>query len=141
MNLNQITIKSKDVNQAVKFYIKLGLKLIVDSTPRYARLECPVGGSTFSISHAEAVKNHSLVIYFEVENLDHSYKKLSSQGVVFTSQPQDQKWLWREVTLLDPDDHQLKLFTAGNNRRNPPWRVKDKRWFEYLSDSPVNLMK
>jgi len=50
MNLNQVTVYSKDVGKAVEFYKKLGLLLIVDSVPHYARFECPNGDSTFSQS-------------------------------------------------------------------------------------------
>ena len=68
MNLNQITIKSPDVNRAVEFYQKLGLRLIVDSSPRYVRFECPNGESTFSVSHADVVKDVSTIMYFEVKS-------------------------------------------------------------------------
>jgi len=43
MNLNQITIPSVDVVKAVEFYKQLGMKLIVDSMPRYVRFECVDG--------------------------------------------------------------------------------------------------
>jgi len=141
MNLNQITIKSPDVNRAVKFYQKLGLRLIVDSSPRYVRFECPQGDSTFSISFGEVANDASIKIYFEVEDVKRTYKSLTAQGVHFTSEPQDKSWLWRESGLNDPDGHPLVLFSAGKNRRNPPWKVKAKQWFEYLCESPVNLMK
>lgn len=88
--------------------------------PRFTRLTCPVGGSTRSIRHTKEVKEHSTVIYFEVDNLGQVYKGLCIQRIRLTSKLQDQSWLWREANLLDQDNHQLKLFTAGNNRRNPP---------------------
>lgn len=141
MNLNQITIKSEDVNRSLEFYQKLGLKLIVDSSPRYVRFECPRGDSTFSISHGAAPKDVSTVMYFEVDDLDKTYQRLKSQGIHFNSAPEDQDWLWRESRLNDPDGRPLILFKAGKNRKNPPWRVLTKHWFEYFSDSPVNLMK
>lgn len=40
MNLNQVTI---NCSKTVEFFQQLGLLLIVDSLPRYARLECPDG--------------------------------------------------------------------------------------------------
>lgn len=141
MNLNQITIKSQDVNRAVKFYQKLGLQLIVDSSPRYVRFECPSGGSTFSISYGEVVTGVSTVIYFEVEDLELVYKKLKTRGVHFTSEPQDKQWLWREAGLNDPDGHPLILFKAGKQRRHPPWRLSRRHWYEYMCESPYNLMK
>ena len=53
MRLNQVTVPLVDYAASVEFYLKLGLKLIVDAPPRYARFELPEsdGGepSTFSI--------------------------------------------------------------------------------------------
>ncbi|MGJ8662100.1 MAG: VOC family protein [Marinicella sp.] len=141
MNLNQVTIKSKNVSQSLKFYQKLGLRLIVDSSPRYVRLECPNGDSTFSISRAETVNDTSTVLYFEVQDVNEIYSNLSKQGVQFTSKPKNQNWLWYESGLQDPDGHPLIIFSAGKNRKNPPWKVKTKQWFEYLCESPVNLLK
>ena len=39
--------------------------------------------------------------------------------------PSDKRWLWREVRLKDPDNNQLILYFAGENRLNPPWRIND----------------
>ena len=49
MNLNQVTLPVKDMNEAVAFYLKLGMIQIVD-TPHYARFQCPDGDATFSLS-------------------------------------------------------------------------------------------
>ena len=46
MRLNQLTLPSIDMARSSEFYQKLGLVLIVDSIPRYARFECPDGGTT-----------------------------------------------------------------------------------------------
>ena len=71
MNLNQITISSNELAKSIVFYKKLGLHLIVDALPRYARFECPNGNSTFSIHLAEKqAKHNNIVIYFEEELLD-----------------------------------------------------------------------
>ena len=53
MNLNQITVPSLDLTKSIPFYKKLGLKLIVESLPHYARFECPNGESTFSIHQTD----------------------------------------------------------------------------------------
>ena len=127
MNLNQITIPSTNVPRAVAFYQQLGLRLIVDSSPRYVRFECPsdeAGNTTFSVHHVEQLSlNHDLVIYFECERLDDVVAELKSKGIVFDADPQDQSWLWREAYLRDPDGNVLCLFYAGENRLNPPWRI------------------
>lgn len=124
MNLNQVTVNSRDVAKSVAFYRQLGLVLIVDSIPRYARLECPEGGSTFSIHHDEHASPGNVTLYFECADLDEKFSVLKSQGIDFDNEPVDQPWLWREVRLKDPDGHQLILFYAGENRKNPPWKIK-----------------
>ena len=50
MNLNQVTIYSDKTQETAEFFQKLGLLLIVDSLPRYARLECPDGDATLSVN-------------------------------------------------------------------------------------------
>ncbi len=129
MNLNQITIPSKDLNISIPFYQKLGLVLIVESRPKYARFICPDGNSTFSIHYYENMgKDSKTSIYFECKNLDEKVDDLVRQGVVFEQMPIDQDWLWREARLKDPDGNQLVLYFAGENRLNPPWRIKNLEW-------------
>ena len=127
MNLNQITVPSIDVDKAIPFYEKLGLKLIVYSSPRYARFECPDGVSSFSIHLVEALPTgDGVYVYFECENLDEHVESLIQNGIEFESLPTDQTWLWREARLKDPDGNQLILFYGGENRLNPPWRIDSK---------------
>jgi catechol 2,3-dioxygenase-like lactoylglutathione lyase family enzyme len=125
MNLNQVAIYSTDVFASVEFYQKLGLKLIVDSAPRYVRFELPEGDATLSVSYRDKISPESnIVLYFECENLDARVEELKQIGIEFESEPQDQTWLWRESYLKDPNDNRICLFYAGENRQNPPWRVK-----------------
>lgn len=125
MNLNQITIPSLNLEIAIVFYQKLGLVLIVDALPRYARFECPDGHSTFSIHQVEQLPTgNGVQIYFECDNLDHYVNELVHNGIVFDEMPNDKNWLWREAYLKDPDGNQLILYYAGNNRLNPPWKLK-----------------
>lgn len=124
MDLNQVTVPATDVAASVTFYRTLGLKLIVDSVPRYARFECPDGGSTFSVHRVERVTDTSgLTVYFECRDLDGTVKRLQAAGLVFDSGPEDQRWLWREARLRDPAGNEVCLYTAGKNRRFPPWRI------------------
>lgn len=126
MNLNQVTIPSLDVKKATEFYKKLGLTLIVDALPRYVRFECPIGDSTFSIHNVDQLaKGEGISIYFEVEDLDYEVNILKEKGITFTSEPEDKPWLWREAHLKDPDGNQIILFNAGDNRKNPPWKIKE----------------
>lgn len=126
MNLNQVTIPSLDVKKATEFYKKLNLILIVDALPRYVRFECPNGDSTFSIHKVDQLpKGEGISIYFEVEDLDYEVNILKEKGITFTDEPEDKPWLWREAHLKDPDGNQIILFNAGNNRKNPPWHIKE----------------
>ncbi|MDP2542811.1 glyoxalase/bleomycin resistance/extradiol dioxygenase family protein [Tenacibaculum discolor] len=124
MDLNQVTIPSIDVNESVIFYKKLGLLLIVDASPRYVRFEVPDGNTTFSIHQVERLpKGEGVTLYFEDDNLDELVEELQQKGIQFTQLPIDQRWLWREAHLLDPDGNKLILFKAGEHRKNLPWRI------------------
>lgn len=124
MNLNQVTVYSTDVSASVEFYMKLGLCLIVNSAPRYVRFECPDGNATFSVHHTDQSINSETIIYFECENLDAKVVELKNLGLQFESELTNQTWLWRESYLRDPSGNRICLYYAGENRQNPPWRVK-----------------
>ena len=123
MNLNQITIPSLNVEKAIPFYQKLGLKLIVKALPQYARFECPDGNSTFSIHQIEQLPiGNGICIYFECDHLDKYVSELIRNGIEFDEMPNDKNWLWREAHLKDIDKNHLILYNAGDNRLNPPWK-------------------
>jgi catechol 2,3-dioxygenase-like lactoylglutathione lyase family enzyme len=125
MNLNQITVPSLDVAKSIAFYKNLGLELIVSTGPHYARFVCPDGGSSFSVHLADALpKGEGTWVYFECEDLDERVKCLQAKGLEFDELPTDKPWLWREARLKDPDHNQIILYYAGENRLNPPWRLK-----------------
>ena len=123
LNLNQITLPVKNMAEAVSFYQAMGFLQIVDSA-HYSRFESIEGDSTFSLSLEVGEFKNSAVIYFETEKLDQVCKDLESKGIVFSQQPKDMKYLWREAILYDPSGNKIKLYWAGENRLNPPWRVK-----------------
>ncbi|MEJ6472685.1 VOC family protein [Pseudoalteromonas piscicida] len=123
MNLNQVTLPVDDMVAACQFYRALGFTQIVD-TPHYARFECPEGNATFSLSLATPPIHNGAVIYFEHEQLDEWVTELQGKGILFEQTPMDQPYLWREAVLLDPAGNKIKLYWAGNNRHNPPWRVE-----------------
>ncbi len=127
MNLNQITVPVLDVVNAIAFYEKLGLKLIVKSVPEYARFICPNGSSTFSLHATDQFPTgDGIWIYFELDDLDDYVQSLIKKGIVFEELPTDKPWLWREARLKDPDNNQLILYFAGKNRTDPPWKIQSK---------------
>ncbi|ANM29187.1 hypothetical protein ABI59_05630 [Acidobacteria bacterium Mor1] len=124
MNLNQVTLPSIDIEASKIFYREMGFTLIVDS-PHYARFECPEGEATFSVHIVDEVPaDTGVVIYFESDRLDARVEELEDIGFVFDQKPTEQRWLWREARLRDPSGNTICLFHAGENRRNPPWRVE-----------------
>lgn len=122
MNLNQVTIPVQNMPLAVSFYQTLGFNQIVD-TVHYARFECPVGQATFSLSLEPTEGKNTAVIYFEHQALDIWVDELIAKGITFEQLPTDQSYLWREAILFDPSGNKIKLYWAGENRLNPPWRV------------------
>lgn len=116
LRLNQITLAATDHTASLDFYRTLGLELIVDAAPDYARFVAP-GGATLSIHRGAAGT------YFECNNLDAEVARLQKAGVTFEKLPTDQPWLWREAWTRDPAGNAICLYTAGESRRFPPWRV------------------
>jgi predicted enzyme related to lactoylglutathione lyase len=132
-----LEIPVSDVKKAVSFYENvLGLKKTYEH-PVWASFN--VGGVTFALAAsgtkksekgAKVCKSCSLcvlryaagkmkldkeaptatsVIYFEVENLDETYKNLKEQGVRFITEPKEQGWGGRTAVMLDPDNNIIVL--------------------------------
>jgi len=124
MELNQVTLPATDVAASVAFYRRMGFELIVD-TPHYARFKATVGNATFSVHAVEAMAEpSSTIVYFECLALDEQVSALKTKGIQFAQEPRDKSWLWREAQLVDPSGNVICLYRAGENRLNPPWRVK-----------------
>ncbi|MBV7297352.1 VOC family protein [Enterovibrio paralichthyis] len=125
MNLNQVTVAVHDINLAVDFYKTLGLIQIV-SADHYARFSFPDGDATFSVyldTEKEGLDCRS-VVYFEHEALDSLVEELKSKGIKFDQEPTMQTYLWKEATLSDPSGNKIKLYWAGENRLDPPWKIQ-----------------
>lgn len=123
MNLNQVTLTVNNMEEAVNFYKTLGFTQIV-AEEHYARFECTEGNATFSLYLGDPESQNNSVIYFEHEQLDTLVEQLKSKGITFLQEPKDKEYLWREAMLTDPSGNEIKLYWAGENRLNPPWRVK-----------------
>jgi len=129
MRLNQVTASARDLAASTAFYEALGLRLIV-RTDHYVRFECPDGDggepATFSLHLDPGASGVTgTVIYFEDDDLDAAVVRLKAAGLVFESDPVDQRWQWREAYLRDPSGNRVCLYSAGQARRFPPWRIVD----------------
>tara|TARA_R110002072_G_scaffold1598_3_gene13565 strand:+ start:22608 stop:23015 length:408 start_codon:yes stop_codon:yes gene_type:complete len=123
MNLNQITLPCTNVQQSVDFYKRMGFNLIVLSD-HYARFESSLGEATFSLHLApQAMASQSVVIYFEVESVPDAVLELKNLGFEILQETRDQPWLWTEAYIQDPGGNRVCVYHAGENRKNPPWRI------------------
>lgn len=127
MNLNHVTLPSRDVVRAAAFYRGLGLTQIVAAPPRYARFTLPAGDSTLSLHHVDAPLAASHVELglecASADELDALVARLQQAGHPLVHAPIDQSWRWREARIQDPDGNVLLLFHGGAIRRDPPWKV------------------
>jgi catechol 2,3-dioxygenase-like lactoylglutathione lyase family enzyme len=122
MKLNQVTLPALDMAHSIAFYETLGFILIVHHD-HYARFELPPDHTTLSLELSDRPVGHGPHVYFECEDLDARIAALKKKGVVFDSDPEDKRWLWREAWLGDPAGNRLCFYLAGENRRFPPWRI------------------
>ncbi len=132
MQMNQATLPLVNYDESVAFYKALGLRLIVDAPPRYARFEClPEIGqgepATFSIAAngGEAVDASYPAIYFETPEVDKVVSKMKALDYEIVSQPEDKSYGWREAVILDPAGNRVRVYWGGKNRRFPDWRVEE----------------
>ena len=63
-------------------------------------------------------------IYFEVPEVSKKVAELKAKGIIFETEAKAQTWLWTEARLKDLDGNQIIIYQAGENRKNPPWRIK-----------------
>jgi catechol 2,3-dioxygenase-like lactoylglutathione lyase family enzyme len=127
MRFNHVTLIVNDLERAKVFYKALGLQQIVDAPPRYARFVFPENEATLSIEVLDAPSSpgaDQAQLFFECDDLDERVAKLEAAGLEFEQQPTDMSYLWREARLRDPDGHDIRLYQAGINRLNPPWRMR-----------------
>jgi catechol 2,3-dioxygenase-like lactoylglutathione lyase family enzyme len=125
MRLNHVTLAVTDVEASAAFYGRLGLVQIVASYPDYARFLSPEGEATLSLLRSDVPPVPSASIHFEVDDVDAAVAAFKGAGFRFESDPVDQPYLWREAVLADPDGHQIFIYHAGENRLDPPWRLRD----------------
>lgn len=128
MRFNHVTLVVADLERSKRFYKTLGLKQIVDSPPRYARFALPDGDATLSVEVVDDARDgppDRAQLFFECDALDETVAALKAKGLVFHQDPIDMFYLWREARLRDPDGHDLRLYYAGKNRLDPPWKLEE----------------
>ena len=117
---NQVTLPATDHAASFAFYRDLGLTPIVESAGRYARFES-AAGTTLSIEAANEIDGRP-ILFLETADLDAAVARLRAAGHP-VADPVAQPWGWREARVTDPAGNALCLYTAGEYRRFPPWRL------------------
>ena len=129
IDLNQVTLPAADIRRSIEFYQRFGLQLIVDSPEnQYARFEIPGSDATLSIhvqpeGAGERVREPNVHVYFETTDPEAAVARLGEVGIEPIEPLEDKPWLWREAWYVDPAGNRLCIYFAGENRKNPPWRV------------------
>ncbi|MDR0230667.1 MAG: VOC family protein [Dysgonamonadaceae bacterium] len=127
MKFNNVRLLVKDYEKCFKFYTeKLGLEATWNLEGCYASFKVAEGieGLALFVSDlmAPAVGNtdksqptdcrEKMMISFEVENVDETYKALLAKDVTFINQPTDMSdWGMRVVHLRDPEENLIELYT------------------------------
>jgi catechol 2,3-dioxygenase-like lactoylglutathione lyase family enzyme len=126
MKFNNVRLLVKDYKKCFEFYTeKLGFEAAFDLGV-YASFKVAEGieGLAIFVSDfmAPAVGNadksqptdcrEKMMVSFEVENVDESYKALLAKDVTFINEPTDMPgWGMRVVHLRDPEENLIELFT------------------------------
>jgi catechol 2,3-dioxygenase-like lactoylglutathione lyase family enzyme len=127
MRFNHVTLIVSDFERSKAFYTTLGLEQIVDAPPRYARFVLPDGDATLSIEVTDGIERRETArvqVFIECDDLDERVAALKARGIAFDQDPTDIDYIGREARLREPDGHDIRLYRAGENRLNPPWRMK-----------------
>ena len=87
--IGQIAIAITDIKKAVDFYKNiLGLKLLFESPPGLAFFDC--GGIRLMLTTLQGQEqdHKTSVIYYKVDDIKNTTKRLKSKGIVFIQEPQ-----------------------------------------------------
>ncbi len=124
MNLNHVTLIVTEFESSYDFYRRLGMVPIVHSPPRYARFRCPDGDATLSIEvTGDPPLPPRAQLFFDCADVDATVAALEEAGLRFHQPPTDMPYRWREARIADPDGHDIRLYNAGGNRLDPPWKI------------------
>ena len=119
MNFVSTRIITDDIKRLVRFYERLGLTATWH-TDDFAEISTPIAtlaiGSTrtmtlFAAGAAVGGQNRSVIIEFQVADVDVVYEDLKSVVSEFVQQPTTQPWGNRSVLVRDPDGNLVNLFT------------------------------
>ena len=127
MKFSNVRLLVKDYEKCFKFYTeKLGLEAVFNIESCYGSFNVADGIEGFAIFTSDLMApvvgnadkdqptnyREKMMVSFEVENVDETFKALSAKDVPFINQPTDMPdWGMRVVHLRDPEENLIELFT------------------------------
>jgi predicted enzyme related to lactoylglutathione lyase len=136
MQFASVRIITDDLDRLVAFYEQVTGVAAERSAPVFAEFVMP--GATLAIGHsrtvplfgpgaARAADNHSVIIEFQVEDVDAEYTRLQPQISTWVQEPTTLPWGNRSILFRDPDGNLVNLYTpvtdeaiARFSGRTPP---------------------
>jgi predicted enzyme related to lactoylglutathione lyase len=124
MNFAQIRLVTADVSKLTRFYSELlGVSCI--GSDQYAELRTTGWAlaivskdsvDLFSAGAAEPAANRSVILDFEVDDVDIEYSRVQQYVGDFVMAPRDQPWGNRSMLFRDPDGNLINFFASGRDR-------------------------
>jgi uncharacterized glyoxalase superfamily protein PhnB len=121
MNLKQSRLVTEDVQRLTRFYESVtGAKAEISSTGYVEFQQSPCAGLAITASsttraYGDGVlapsANRSLVLDFEVEDVDSHYARLKDSISAWVLAPTDMPWGNRSMLFRDPDGNLINFFS------------------------------
>jgi len=122
MDFVSIRIITGDVARLVEFYERATGVSANRATEDFAELRTARGtlaiGSTRTIAltvpgAARPAENHSVIIEFQIDDVDGVYKRLTGFVTDFVNEPTTMPWGNRSLLFRDPDGNLVNFFTPA----------------------------
>ena len=120
MNFVSIRIITADIKRLARFYEQITGISVTMYTEDFGELKTPACtlaiGSTrtlqlFGGDVARPADNHTAIIEFRVDNVDHEYERLKKVFSEFVQEPTTMLWGNRSLLFRDPDGILINFFT------------------------------
>lgn len=119
MTFNHIIVYTDKIPESVEFYQKVARMKLIYAMDDYARLYNPKIESSMAIHYrdfGDQRPDNSIVLYFEMDEVEEHCKQLSEEGVEFKQMAQLMPWGWTHSYLYDPAGHEISLYSSHNTR-------------------------
>ena len=120
MNFVSIRIITADIKRLARFYEQITGISVTMYSEDFGELKTPACtlaiGSTrtlqlFGGDVARPADNHTAIIEFRVDNVDHEYERLKKVFSEFVQEPTTMLWGNRSLLFRDPDGNLINFFT------------------------------